>query len=283
MQPERHGALERRAPQLCRRAVLVHGVARLVDNRPQGSAQIALVEAGRDPDVRRGDRGREGVRGRIDPIRVAGQRQSRHDVSRQPFLRAQREAAVKTGIVDRVATVRERRDERANPVAELFKGRRDLGRRRPRLEVVEQRIVRVLEALEPLEALGVAPSRGRRFARRNGRKDSKSERSRASAHACSPREDARVISARRSAGTRRALSHSRRATRTRLASNGVRRRPVNFGCGRLQQPPELVRDQPLVADAERASQPGRPATRRPPAASGCARPSRAAHGPGRGR
>ena len=57
-----------------------------------------------------------------------------------------------------------------------------------------------------------------------------------------------MISARSSAGTRRAFSHSRRATRTRLASPTRTGAPSVCGGRLIEQPAELVGYQALVAN-----------------------------------
>jgi hypothetical protein len=96
--------------------------------------------------------------GGVQSIGVLRNRKPLHHLLRQPLLRVEREAAVKARVVDGVRALGDRRDQRAEPLAKLAEDVRHLIRRHARLEVVQERVIGALDALEALEALRVAPA-----------------------------------------------------------------------------------------------------------------------------
>ena len=156
VEPERDRAAQRRPPQLSRDSVLVQPVTRLVDHRPQRRADVALVEAGGDPDVGGGNRGREGVHRGVEAPGALLQRQLRHHLAGERCLGIDREVAMKAGVVDGVTAVGDLGHQRADAVAKRLQHRAHLRGAHSGLEVVQQGVVGALEALEPIEALGVA-------------------------------------------------------------------------------------------------------------------------------
>ena len=186
------------------------------------------------------------MRGRVEATGAWSSGSSATTSRASRCLRVEREAAVRAGVVDRLAAVRERRDERADAVAELRQHRAHLGGLIPARSRRAADRRRARSPRSPRSSPRSASS-ARRFARgRAGRTRSRS------APAPRPRRAPRArrrgsISARRSAGTRRALSHSRRGdpdqTRLSDSSGGAR-----LGGRLIEQPAELVGDQALVAD-----------------------------------
>ena len=155
---------------------------------------------------------------------------------------------MQAGVVDRLPALGDSAAERPDAVAELASTALISAVRHPGLEVVQQRVVDVVEVVEALEALRVAALQ-LDVSLQVGQEGREVGVDRcASTQACSASEAVRVISARSSAGTRRAFSHSRRATRTRLASSDSYGRLSVSLAAPIEQPAELVGDQALVAD-----------------------------------
>jgi hypothetical protein len=156
VEAKRDRAAKRRSLELRRDPVLVQAVARLVDDSPERGADVGLVEPRRDPDVGAGDRGREGMHGRVEAPGAPLKRQARHHLTGELSLRIERELAMEAGVVDRLTAVGELPRQRPDAVAQLGQHRAHLRGSHPRLEVVQQGVVDVLEALEALEAVRVA-------------------------------------------------------------------------------------------------------------------------------
>src|SRR5436190_4625986 len=93
---------------------------------------------------------------RVEPVRVGGKRKRGDQLARETLLGLERELAVEAGVVDGVGVLSNRRHEWADAVPELGQNGLDLTGGHPGLEVIEQRVVRVFEALEALEAVRVA-------------------------------------------------------------------------------------------------------------------------------
>ena len=136
-------------------------------------------------------------------------------------------------------------DQRDELLLEPVEDGPHLGRRRPRLEVVEEDVVRVGGRLEARDVLAAsARAAGRATA---GRRRSRWS-ARAATHASIPSDAAFVSSAARSAGTRRAFSQSRRVTRIRLASSESYGSDASSVAELLHELADPVVDEPLVCD-----------------------------------
>ena len=96
------------------------------------------------------------MHGRVEAPGALLQRQLRHHLAGQLRLGIEREAAMQAGVVDRLTAVGELGRQRSDAVAELLQHRAHLRGAHPGLEVVQERVVDVLEALEALEAVRVA-------------------------------------------------------------------------------------------------------------------------------
>ena len=205
---------------------------------------------------------RERVHGRVEPPRLVVEAEPPHDLELEPRWRLEREAP------RRPASAAARRAATSCTSGAWCSFRYSkivahLGGLHPALVVVEQRVVRlVVVAVEALDVAALA-ARGARAAPAGTAAKSfvaRAPRPRPGSRA----PTARDISARRSAGTLRAFSQSRRATRIRLASNEsgscscLERREL------VEQPADLRRGELLVRDrgrASRAARRGRPRRR----------------------
>ena len=185
VEAERRGTGERRAPQSPGNAILVHRVSRLVEHGPHGrplerrarvllgdlafvhtvaelvqarqdTAQVVAIEARGQADVCVGDGGRERVDGRIQSPCALLQRQAGHEFLREVLLGGQAILPVQARVVHRDAAVGDGCDQRLDAVPKVAEDGGDLRGRHPRLEVIQERVVLVLEPLESLEAVRVA-------------------------------------------------------------------------------------------------------------------------------
>ena len=138
--------------ELRRDPVLVDRVSHLVDHGPERGAHVTGFEASRDPQVGDPDPGRERVHGLVDPPGPRLERQARRDLPRELDLPFDREVAVEARRVDALRSARDLRQQLDRAVADSRQHGLELRGAHPGLEVVEQRVVRVLG----LEALDVA-------------------------------------------------------------------------------------------------------------------------------
>ena len=150
---ERGAAGERRALELARDAVLVEPVAALV-HRPEEAVEVVVEVARRQPDVGGRDRGRERD-GR--PCRAATPT-GRSRSARSPSARTPAGRSSGNGRRRGPAAPRRARAAATSGTCSCFSRSKTvahLGRLHPRLEVVEQHVVRLVVVVE---ALDVAPA-----------------------------------------------------------------------------------------------------------------------------
>ena len=123
-----------------------------MDHGPERGADVLGVEAGRDAQVRdRDPEPRTGARSSQAPG-VGLEGQGRGELARERVLRRGREVAEERRGVELGVRRHDRLEQRDGAVAQALEHGAQLGGLHPRLEVVEQRVVGVLE----LEALHVA-------------------------------------------------------------------------------------------------------------------------------
>ena len=112
------------------------------------------VEARRHAEVRGRDHRGKRVHGGVEAPGVGLERQGRGDLVRERVLAPWVELAEQDRVVDGRIAAQDRVEQGVGALAQLLEHRPQLGRLHPRLEVVEQRVIRVLV----LEALAVAPA-----------------------------------------------------------------------------------------------------------------------------
>ena len=146
---ESDGPLERRVD-----ARLVVAVPELVDAGEEADAEIALVVARRQPDVRRARAHRERVHGRIEsPGLVVEAEPLEHD-EREIALLLDRKVAEQARIVHAVGVLGDLRDQRDEAGLELVEDLTDGIGLETFVEVVQQDVVRILVA-HAVEAVDV--------------------------------------------------------------------------------------------------------------------------------
>ena len=142
MDAQRHGLARRQAEVLARQPLLVHAVARLVQDAEERVAEVALVVARGDAHVARPGAAAERVGRHVEPARVVVEADRRGDLLAERFLHVDGKLALQHR--RRPAGGRCRRsacDQRRQRIAQPGEHAGHLRRRRVRLVVVEQRIV----------------------------------------------------------------------------------------------------------------------------------------------
>ena len=276
---ERDRIAQRRARERRVGRRLVEAMAELVQDRVQRDAEVLLVVLGGDADVAGGQRLGERMHGGVQApaIRVVADRVE--EVEHRRALRGDRVRAREHAVVAGLVGVAGRRHQRHQRLAQLGEQRLQLGGGEPRLEVVEQRVVGVLVALEAgdvaLAQLDLALERVAE-AREVGRGQRLLPRlqSRSSAHGSSPPP----------ARSARAPSSRSRGVPTRRAGRRRRRGPGRPPTARARSAGGRApgRSRARAARA-RAWRPCPPARRPRPAASSCSGPTTSARpsSPGR--
>src|SRR5437899_2045113 len=143
---ERGAACEGRALEVEADLMLVEAVPELVHRREE-RVQVARLVAGRDPDVADARARGERVRGLVDPPRLAREAERLEDPALDLLLPLEREVAGEAGAVDRLPLA-DLGDQGHEPLLELVEDRTHLGGLHPRLELVEQVIVRLVRLTE---------------------------------------------------------------------------------------------------------------------------------------
>ena len=139
MHAGRDAVAERRAFERGADALLVHGVASLVQRREQRVAEIVLVDARGDADVASGKPGAERMMRQIEPAAPEVVAHALGDVQAEIELRCFGETLPQTGIVGGrlIADRAHHRDEFASQFVEQFADRR---RRHTLVRVVDMRV-----------------------------------------------------------------------------------------------------------------------------------------------
>ena len=145
---ERHGRAERAAGEPAGDAGLVEPVAELVQRAEVGAAEVVQVVARGDAHVAGRDPLGERVRRDVEPPPVGVEPDALEDVHHRATLVLDRVRPAERMADGRRLVGRDLRHERDEPVDELAQQRAQPGGRHRRLEVVEQDVVRVREALE---------------------------------------------------------------------------------------------------------------------------------------
>ena len=109
----------------------------LVHRRPE-RAQVRRLVPRRHPDVRARERRREGVDGRVEPVRAVFEAEVAQDPGEELLLRLDREVALEERVVRRLARIAH---DRGQLRPEHVEHRLHLGRRHPRLVLVEEGVV----------------------------------------------------------------------------------------------------------------------------------------------
>ena len=204
--------------------------------------QVVLGVARRQTDVLRRERRAERVYGRIEPERLVAGAERAGDRQRELVLRLRRVAALDEllGLV-----VARCRDEVLQRGLEPVEHATHLVRPHPRLEVVEEGVVRIVGRREASMYRCFSSS----VRSSHGRKHAKSSSARAFAHASTPSDESFVISARERRRGRGAPSPSRARDRDQA---GVVRLGIELGdsgARLLEELADLVADEELVREA----------------------------------
>ena len=149
-EPERRVPVQRRARQRRLGALVGEPVAGLVHPGPE-RAQVRRLVARRHPDVRAREGGRERVHGRVEPVRAVCEAEVAQHAVEELLLRRDREVAFEEGVVGGLAGLAH---DRGQLRAEHVEDRLHLGRRHPRLVLVEEGVVgrvALLHVLGPAE------------------------------------------------------------------------------------------------------------------------------------
>ena len=147
---ERRVAVQRRARQRRLRAQVGQAMAGLVHRGPE-RAQVGRLVARRHPDVGAGEGGRERVHGRVEPVGALREAEVAQDAVEELLLRRDREVAFEERVIGGLAGLT---DDRRQLRAEHVEDGLHLGRRHPRLVLVEEGVVgrvALLHVLRPAE------------------------------------------------------------------------------------------------------------------------------------
>ena len=146
---ERHRVVQGRAEQAAVDARLVEAVPELVQPAVERDREVLLVVLGGEPDVVGRDRGGERVHGRVEAHRIRVEADALEDIEHRDPLRVGPEPAEEgAAVADHLLGGAGGGDDGHEGIAQLGEERAELGGREAGLEVVEQRVVRMLVALE---------------------------------------------------------------------------------------------------------------------------------------